>query len=368
MGLLGQGWAAAPNGQHPPASGSPPAAPRWSVWTSAHTGFGYKDNLLLSHVNEERSAFARGGVEAFAWRLPRGRVDYVGMLGAEGTRYFSGEAIENEANAFLAAEGRYRIRDVFTFGIRGRGYYFDQIFDVSNTEVQRTVAELKQTGFRAGPAVRWAFVPWAWVELDAARIRDTYHDGSLDAWVSEAGARLGWEPTRRFVMSIGAREHRRDFDRREQLSFSGRVIEGTRLAVRERGGDAQVEIVWDDAGQWTTTTEARYVHYTDNGSGYFNYRERGITQEIEWSRDPWRVEFEGSAARFDFEVQIVGLGLFPPPRIKDEFFARVRVERTLSERWGAYAEFSWERSRGNEVVSSYVVNEGLLGIRWSWEK
>jgi hypothetical protein len=48
----------------------------WSTTASAHVGFGYKDNLLLSHEGEEGSAFARGGVEAFLWHLPRGRVDY----------------------------------------------------------------------------------------------------------------------------------------------------------------------------------------------------------------------------------------------------------------------------------------------------
>jgi hypothetical protein len=28
----------------------------------------------------------------------------------------------------------------------------------------------------------------------------------------------------------------------------------------------------------------------------------------------------------------------------------------------------WERNRSNEVIASYYLNEGLLGIRWSWEK
>src|SRR3954469_11919157 len=37
--------------------------PQWSISTELETAYGFKDNLLLSSTDEERSAFVRGGVE-----------------------------------------------------------------------------------------------------------------------------------------------------------------------------------------------------------------------------------------------------------------------------------------------------------------
>jgi hypothetical protein len=50
--------------------------PKWSTVATVEAGFGFKDNLLLSHAEEERSAFARGSAEFMLLRLPRGAVDF----------------------------------------------------------------------------------------------------------------------------------------------------------------------------------------------------------------------------------------------------------------------------------------------------
>jgi hypothetical protein len=76
----------------------------------------------------------------------------------------------------------------------------------------------------------------------------------------------------------------------------------------------------------------------------------------------------GSASRIDFAVQKVGLGLEPASRLKDEFTADLHVERQLTKQWSVFGAYLWERSRSNETIASYSVNEGLLGVRWSWDK
>ena len=108
--------------------------------------------------------------------------------------------------------------------------------------------------------------------------------------------------------------------------------------------------------------------YRDNGPGYFNFHQERIAHEIEWRSGKWLCRVVGEAKRVAFDVQTVGFGLAPPPRIKDEFLAEVRVERALGRRWTVLAGGTWERARSNDAVASYVVNEGLLGLRWSWEK
>ena len=340
----------------------------WNSTVGLRTGLGYKDNLLLSHAHEQGSGFVRSGLEGFLWHLPSGRVDYFAMLNAEGTRYFSGAGIDHEAEAYMHAEWRYQLDERFKFSLALQGYYLDEIFDVSDTDVQRVVAQLKVAGATVGPQVRWAFQPWAWIEAQAVGKREAYQDGLNNNHVGDGTMRLGWRPAGRFETSIAGMERSRNFDLRQQYSVGGRALLNTRLQIREREAEWRTDITWDDAARWKSTTRFSTLAYRDNGSGYFDYHARKAAQSVVWTNDSWLVQVEGAAKRLEFGVQTVGLGINPPARVKEEYSAQCRIERKIGERWTIYAEFNWERNRCNDPIASYNMNEGLLGVRWSWEK
>ena len=340
----------------------------WNNTASVQVSLGYRDNLLLSHVNTEGSGFVRGGVETFLWHPPRDRIDYFAFISADGTRYFSGQTVDHEAIATAQAEWRYRIGDVFQFNADLQGYYLDQIFDFSDTEVQRVVAEQKISGVTIGPTIRWSFLPSAWIEAQGVAKRETFRDGLNNSRIDEATARLGWHSGKRLELIAAAAARRRDFDHRVQYSIGGRPLTGTALLINEREGELRLNATLDRTGHWKTTTRASTLRYFDNGSGYFNYHEHKLTQKLEWSAGDWLVQFQGRAKRLDFDRRTVGLGIAPPPRIKDEFSAELHVELKLSARWTALAEYRWERNHCNDSIASYKMNEALLGARWSWEK
>jgi hypothetical protein len=362
------------------ASGSSPAQlspelaaflasqPKWSTSAAVEAAVGYKDNLLLSHANQERSAFARGGLEFLLLRVPRDQMDYSLFLQADGTKYFSGESIDDESKAWAQTEIGYRVGESWKFSLPLTGYYYDQVFDVSDSEVERNIAELKVTGVMVGPSVRWNFHPSWWAEVQAAGERKSYADSVNDGNVGETALRVGWKRWQRIEARLAGVERWRDFDERAQYTPSGRELVGTHLKIQEHEAEIRFDVQWDADGRWQTVTRAGMLRYRDNGSGYFNYREKKISQELDWNSGKWRLQLGGSARRIDFEVQTVGVGIDLAPRVKDEFTADLRVERRLSQRWTALAGYTWERTRSNDVIASYAVKEGLLGLRWSWEK
>jgi hypothetical protein len=177
------------------------ARPTWSGSIALQAGVGYKDNLVLSPVSPEHSGFARYGFEAFAWRLPRGGTDFSAILSAEETRFFEGEAVKREANAFAQIQARYRIEETFRFAFDVQGYHLDEIRDVSDTDVQRLVAKLNMVGAAVGPTVRWSPRPWWWLEVQALGKRDSHRDGSYNAKVGDGEVRLGWRPSPRVELS-----------------------------------------------------------------------------------------------------------------------------------------------------------------------
>jgi hypothetical protein len=342
--------------------------PKWSFSASARAAYGYKDNLLLSFANEERSAFARGQVDFLLLRAPRGPFDFWAYAEAGGTHYFSAQTSDSDSKIRIQAEPGYRFREKWRISLPTTGYYFDQVFDSSTTDFEREVAQLKVKGVIVNPTLRWDVHPAWWLEVQAAAHEKRTEGGVNNSTAGEGMAGIGWKASRRVELRLTGARRWRDFDHRMQYSAAGRGLTDTRLKISEQEFEGRVDIKWDEAKEWQTITRASQLNYGDNGPGYFNFRERQVTQELKWQHASWLCRLEGSAGRIDYTVQKVGIGLAPPKRIKDEFEASIEAERTLSERWTMFARYSWERTRSNDFVFSYRVNEGLLGVRWNWEK
>lgn len=342
--------------------------PSWSISTALNASVGYNDNLLLSNVAEERSGFLRGGVEAVLLRAPQRGMDYFFFANGEQTQFLNGTTVHHETVAFVGGEWRFQIPDRLKFSLGVQGYHLDQIFDVSDFEAERAVTELTVFGATVGPTIRWYYRRWGWIEAQAVGKRETYRDGFNDNRQREGAFRLGWRPGTHFEGSFGAMARSRDFDHRPMYSAGGLPRDNTRLRMADREADLHFAVNWEAAGHWTLTTQASVSDHYDHGSGYFNYDERRLKLEIEWRAGDWLVVVTGNAKRLDFQVQTVGFGLEPPARLEDEYTAQLRVERKLSSRWTGFWEYHWERSRCNDPIASYRVNEGLLGARWSWEK
>lgn len=345
----------------------PAASSQWSTSTSVQSAFGFKDNLLLSASGQEESTFSRASAEVLFMRVPAGRVDYSVFAEAEGTHFFSGRTVHNEASVWVRQNLGIRVGDAGNLSCPVTGYYDDKVFDKSDTEVERLVAELKVRGVMAAPAIRWKFYPGWWIEGQGTAQRERFVDGANDNRTRHAALRLNWSAKDRLGVKLSATRRWRDFDVRTQYSAAGRELSGTHLEVEEDEGECAVNLKWGQNAAWQTTTRAGVLRYRDNGSGYFNYREKKIGQELEWTREPWLVRLSAEARRVEFEVRTVGISTDPPPWIKDGYEAKVHVEYKVSDRWTVYGGYSWERTRSNDKVVSYVVNEGLLGVRWSWE-
>lgn len=352
------------------------AQPNWTFSSAAEAGLGYNTNLLLSHANPVSSTFGRTSVEALLWHVPRGSFDYFTFLNGDYTRYrrpaedYLHNKVDHEAEAFAGVELRYRRPDLVTLNVDAQGYYLDQVFDISDTDIQRVVSDLKVTGGKVGPTARLTLRSWLWIEGTGNFERQKYRGGVNDARIRDQAAKIGWEPSDRIQVTIDATVRRRDFDRRIQYKANGRPDDlGRLLVVHERELEGRLKTIWGTAKHWTATTRAGGLSYLDNGSKYLNYRQRHVAQELDWAAGKWTLHLEGEARRKEYELQTVPLlGTVQPQLIKDELTAGLRLERKLSDRWSVFTEENWERSRSNDPVASYRVNECLLGVRFSWEK
>lgn len=377
LGSCAAAWAqgtASPVPDPDPLAGLPPelvglitGTKKWMTSVGAELDVGYKDNVLLSSTDPERSGFARYGVDLFAWHLPRGGTDYSGILSAEQTRYFAKTSVRDEATALAQGQWRYTVPDTWKFSFDLRGGFFDVAYDVSDTVLQRTVAPQQWISGTAGPTLRWSPRPWGWLEVQALGTRSSYRERSNDADEGQGSVRVGWVPGERFEFSLSGSQAVRRYARRAAFSLGGQPLNSL-LAVQEREAEARFEIAWGAAKQLRTVTRLGLTEFADRVTGYHDFRRHGIRQRIDWKNDRWRVTFDGAARRVEYRNQPIGLGQFPPPRVNDDYALELHVERKLSPRWALLTTYRWERRRTNDALSAYRVNEGLLGARWSWEK
>ena len=196
-------------------------------------GVGLRDNLLLSHAGEEQRGFLRGVVDATAWHVPQNRIDYLAVLSATGTRYFASSSVDHEEQVITLGTWRYRSGEAFRFSIDGNASYSHLIYDVSDTDVQQVVTEVKRSAAGIGPTLRWGFLPAWWVETQAAARRETYPDGFNNRGIQESAIRIGWHPGKRLEREpVDATRSRPPGKGWRALESSGREPPGEKVPVQ----------------------------------------------------------------------------------------------------------------------------------------
>ncbi|MDP3072161.1 MAG: hypothetical protein Q8N18_17855 [Opitutaceae bacterium] len=339
----------------------------WGIFSRVESSFGFKDNLLLSSTAEERSVFVRGSAEVVVLRLPTGAFDYSMLTEATGTRYFTGQATKHDARAYFFSELGWKPRETWRLSLPVIGYYRDEVIDQSDTDFRRDLSAIKALGANITPTVHWAFHPAWWLEIQGGVERKRFRVGSNDWQHGEGALRLGWKPGDRLKLRFMAERRWRNYDSRLGLTSAGRELPQL-LRIAERKGEVRIDYTWDRSGKWKSAARAGVLDYRDNASGFLNFGQFYVAHDLEWKTGPWLMRLGGSARRAAYDVQKVGFGLAPPQLIREDYDAEWVAERQISKRWTVLAKYQWERSRSNDPLSSYVLNEGLLGLRWNWDK
>jgi len=343
------------------------ALPDWNVTTTLGAGAGYRDNLLLSPTQPAASGFARGNADVMLLRLPAGGFDGYAFFSAEETRYFSTAKTDHERAVFLLMEARWQPPAAWKFSLPVQAYHVDQVVDVSATEAVLDTAELKVTGFTAGPTARWNFTPGWWAEVKVSARKDHFAD-DVDGYLESEGLlRIGRDWKSGSGFRLAGTSGWRDHDSRPQYTLGGRPLAGTHLKFRQNEASAHLELVADEKKRWRTKLTAQVEQNRDNGSGYFDFNQRRFAAGLDWRQDPWAVEFTASMAYYNFPNQLVGIGITPETRHKNDYQAGLEVTRRLTPSLSLKASYEWERALSNDDRSRFRINTVYLGLQWSWD-
>ena len=136
----------------------------WDETITLKTGFGYKDNLLLSDINREGNPFALNGAELSLWRLPVDGTQFYFLADGEDTRYFHGKSLNSEQVVVGSAQLNRQFAAAWQGGLGLDFAHQNQVIDTSITETNLSTALLNGQMVKLHPSLKWTLTGGEWVE------------------------------------------------------------------------------------------------------------------------------------------------------------------------------------------------------------
>jgi hypothetical protein len=247
--------------------------PLWDYSVDLQGGFGYKDNVLLSHTDVQGSAFWMSGFETMIFRLPTRGWQFYFYADASDVRYFDFPEVGDEQVALAAAQLSKDLGAGWKSTLGLNYLYQNQVYDFP-PPTPMTPASARFWAIPSDPAgvCRRNWEPFGSTgELDATR--QWLEEPLDDYWQYGPRAVVGYGWGNGSELALAYQWSRLDYDQREQVDRTGAAMPDTALSLNIQFTELSLTHVWDEKGRWRTITALGYERTSDNGSGFFDYHD-----------------------------------------------------------------------------------------------
>jgi hypothetical protein len=356
-----------PDGRIWPLNGPPPPPPKAPAWNHAITfrsGFGYKDNVLLSATDRQENVFYTGGVDVMFMRRPTGRYLFSFFGAGDYVRYFRQTSVSNEKVAFATTQLIRDFGEGWKSGLSASYNYQNQVFDASATETNIVIGQVEGHNLGARWLLRKEIRQYR-VEGDVGLARQYFRAPLDDLWQYGPRLTLGRASGQNSDLSVSYGIFRVEFDTRETIYFNGTNIfrgqEG--LVFLPQTVELAWQRHWDKELHWRTVTRLGWERNTDNGSGFFNYDRFRLSAQGRYRAKTWEATAGATVAYYDYESQPASPPN-PTVRTKTSFSANARVDKNIWKGLRVFGAYAHERSHANLPADEYVANTCTAGFDW----
>lgn len=336
--------------------------PLWNYSTSLRGGFGYRDNVLLSHTNAQGSAYWMSGAEIMVFRLPTHGWQFNFIADATDARYFNSPSVNKEQVALAMAQ----LSKDFNNGWKstlGLNYLFqNQVYDNSANYYSNVTSVGLILGHTLTP--RWALrktIGAFWTEAEISGTRQ-WLDAPLDScWQFGPRAAIGYGWGGASEVTLSYQYQRLDYDHRPQVNASDEVVTNSLLGLNTHLVELALTHVWDQQKHWQTITAVGFETCLDNGSGFYNYDYYRLSQRLRYRDEKWEVTAQARLGYYDYGTQTVS-ATDPALRRKTMISLVLRAERKLAKHLIAHASYGWDRSISNLDFDDYQASTVIGGL------
>jgi len=335
--------------------------PMWNYSVNLRGGIGYKDNVLLSHADAQGSAFWLSAAELLLFRLPSRGWQINIFADFSDARYFDAGSVTDEQSALAVAQVSKNLGLGWKSTVGLNYMYQNQVFDYSQTyATNASIGQILGHTVTARWALRKALGSY-WVEGEMIGTRQWLEAPLDDYW--QFGPRLAAGRTwgRGSEVALSYQPSHLAYDRREQADAAGGTITNTSLALNTHSLELMVTQVWDKEQHWRTITSLGYGVTVDNGSGYYNYDEYRLSQQVRYQGSGWELTARARVGHYQYREQAVS-ATDADLRRKTMLGVNLRVERVITKNLKGHLSYSWDRSISNLDFDDYQANIVLGGV------
>lgn len=335
----------------------------WDKSVNLSGAFGFKDNILLSKVQNDQSAFWQGDAELTVFRLPADGTTVSLFATFEDRRYFSA-SVNKEENALANATVSHSFGSRWETGLELQYSYLDQVLDASVTDFEAASLLVRAHIFSATPFVTRHLAFDTWAKLEFLTERDLYAFPLDDYWEYGPKLTFGKNFGHGSVASLSYWYHRRPSDTREERNLDFSPIPGTILEFQQHEVEGQLRMNWDKKKRWRSRFRLGWRSNEDNGPGFYDYNRLRVAKRLEYRATSWSLSLEGKVLHYDYAVKPVSIGEGIVNRWN--YLVGLRMEKQIRKQVKIFAESEHEWNVSNERLDQYEVNTVMGGVDWEF--
>jgi hypothetical protein len=337
----------------------------WDYSVNLRGGLGYKDNVLLSNIDQQGSAFWQSALDAMLFRVDLENGGNLTLfLSAEDRRYFSD--IEVEKEQLVLAQGKYErpFAEEWFWSATAQYLYVDQVFDASATEQLLVTLPVKSHNYQLAPAIGRNLHWNDRLELKLVAERQHFNQPLDDYW--EFGPQLIYSRSYGHKSEVTASYtfDQRNYDTREQLDLDFASIPDTSLRYQQHEFELGLNHSWDTDRRWRSRAKFLFEINSDNGVGFYDYKRYRFSKRIGYYGDDWLATLEARVLHYDYDVQPVEeTGEI---RSNWEYVIAARAEKKIWKKLSLFGDVEYELAESNYSLEEYSVTTLMGGVDWEF--
>jgi hypothetical protein len=347
----------------------------WDEQISVSSGVGYNNNVLLSAFNPHGSAFFVNGVDLMVMRVPLDGWQVVGAIVGDDTRFWHNVGASREDSFLGSLRVERELPDGWQAGLEARGLYEDQVLDTSTDSGVPATELVEGYGITGIPSVRKDVVAGLWLKVEFPVTRWNFQAPLDDYWEFGPVVTAGYDIGKRADVALSYEAAYQEHDQWTTLdSFGlaprdayGQPLPPQRLAILQRRAELAWHQYWDSHRRWRSSTRLIFTYREDNGSGWFNYYQYQVVEDLLWQTADWKIEGGAQLAYEDYPVQISEEG-YPQTLYRNLLDLSLEAERRLFKGLKGFGKIEYQRAFSNEASSAGDYNGTTVsgGIRWEF--
>jgi len=343
----------------------------WDETFQVRTGVGYKDNVLLSHLDRRGSPFVASGLDLSIIRLPFDGLEFYFFFTGDDSHYWHDVGVDREDTTVAEARVQKEIGSDLKLGASVQHAYQDQIVDVSTFESGLSTARVQGQTFIFRPFMRNEFALKYWLQIEMPVTRQLLKAPLDNYWQYGTKISVGREYGHQSELTLSYAASELLYDTRFQFDADGVEVPGAPLALSQYKVELGSQHYWDTGRHWRTAAKLGFDYNQDNGSGYFSYFKYEVSAQVRYQSPDLEMRGKIGVAHYDFPVQTIDptslTNLTVLPKFaKTSLVLNLRVEKKVAKVLRLFAEYEHEISFSNEPFDRYRVNTVSGGLDWQF--